>query len=122
MKKIIKGLFVLIFSFTLAGCSQSIHDELQANNWNVVSTNGEAYQADFGESTVTFGAGVFQRGFSYTVDEEKDTITLNEPDTDDEPITFSVTKNDSSFTFTAITDEIKEANGDLTLSPLDTIE
>ncbi|MDN6292224.1 MAG: hypothetical protein L0J35_04035, partial [Tetragenococcus halophilus] len=83
MKKTIKGLFILLFSITLAGCSQSVQNELQENNWNVVSTNGEAYTAEFGESTVTFTSNFFQRGFSYTVDEEEENITLNEPDTDD---------------------------------------
>lgn len=90
---------------------------MQGNNWNVVSTNDEAYTAEFEESTVTFTSKLFQRGFSYTVGEEEN-ITLNEPDTDDEPITFSVNKNDNSFTFTAITDEVKETYGDLTLSPI----
>ncbi|TNX23934.1 hypothetical protein [Enterococcus faecium] len=117
MKKTIKGLFILLFSITLAGCSQSVQDELQENNWNVVSTNGEAYTAEFGESTVTFTSNLFQRGFSYTIDEEEENITLNEPDTDDEPITFLINKSDNSFLFTAITDEVKETYGDLTLSP-----
>ena len=118
MKKIFTGLFILLFSFALAGCSQSIQDELQENNWNVVSTNGEAYTASFSESTVTFNSNLFQRGFNYSIDEEEDNITLNEPDTDDEPITFSINKNESEFTFTAILEEVKETFGDLTLSPI----
>lgn len=117
MKKTIKGIFILIFSITLTGCSQSIQDELQADNWNVVSTNGEAYTAEFGESTVTFTSNLFQRGFSYKIDEEAENITLNEPDTEDEPITFSIDKNDNNFKLTAIIDEVKETYGDLTLSP-----
>lgn len=118
MKKIFTGLFILLFSFTLAGCSQSIQDELQENNWNVVSTNGEAYTASFSESTVTFNSSLFQRGFNYSIDEEEDDITLNESDTDDEPITFSINKHESKFTFTAILEEVKENFGDLTLSPI----
>ena len=121
MKKIFTGLFILLFSFTLAGCSQSIQDELQENNWNVVSTTGEAYTASFSESTVTFNSNLFQRGFNYSIDEE-DNITLNEPDTDDEPITFSINKNESEFTFTPILEEVKENFGDLTLSPITTNE
>jgi len=120
MKKIFKGLLILLFTFILAGCSQSVQDELQANNWNVVSTNGEAYTADFGESTVTFDVNLFQRGFNYSIDEDEENITLNEPDTDEEPITFSITKNENSYTFKAIADQVKERYGDLTLSPIDT--
>ena len=120
MKKISKGFLILLFTFTLVGCNPSVQDELQANNWNVVSTNGEAYTADFGERTVTFDTNLFQRGFNYSIDKDEENITLNEPDTDEEPITFSITKNENSYIFKVITDEVKESYGDLTLSPIDT--
>jgi len=116
MKKIFKGFLILLFTFTLVGCSQSVQDELQANTWNVVSSNGEAYTADFGESTVTFDTNLFQRGFNYSIDEDEETITLDEPDTDEEPIVFIIDRSDNTITFEATTEEIRESYGNLILS------
>lgn len=67
MNKIFKGLIVLIFTFSLAGCRQSIHEQLQENNWNVTSTSGYSYTADFSETTITFEQGFFQTGMEYSI-------------------------------------------------------
>lgn len=71
MNKIYKGFFILLFSFIFAGCSQSIHEQLQENNWNVTSTSGSSYTADFSETTISFEQGVFQTGMIYTIKEEQ---------------------------------------------------
>lgn len=71
MNKIYKGLFILLFSFILAGCSQSIHEQLQENNWNVTSTSGSSYTADFSETIISFEQGIFQTGMTYTIKKEQ---------------------------------------------------
>lgn len=117
MKKLVK-IISTIFLFTILGaCStESTQENLQANNWNVVSTTGEAYTASFGQDTVTFEMGNMRRGFSYSI--EDDNITLEEMDSEDEAMTFTVDSNNGEYTFTSQTEEVKEQIGDLTLSPI----
>jgi len=119
MKKVTGTIFTIFTIFILSGCGSSIHEDLQANNWNVVSTNGEAYTADFSESTVTFDLQVFNLGFQYDVDEEANTITLKE-DTESDDLMFDVEKADDEYTFTAQDEEVYEQYGNLSLSPIQT--
>lgn len=71
MNKIYKGIFILLVSFSLAGCTQSIHQKLQDNQWNITSTSGSSYTADFSETTITFEQGVFQTGMTYTIKDDQ---------------------------------------------------
>ncbi|WP_062532184.1 hypothetical protein [Jeotgalibaca dankookensis] len=71
MNKIYKRIFILLVSFSLAGCTQSIHQQLQDNQWNITSTSGSSYTADFSETTITFEQGVFQTGMIYTIEGDK---------------------------------------------------
>jgi|SRR5699024_3324249 len=122
MKKIIGSIFTIFSIFILSACSQgSIQENLQENNWNVVSTNGEAYTADFGSDTVTFDLQITSLGFSYSVDEEGEVpiITMEQPDSSDEAFSFSITQNDDEYKFTAENDDVYEQYGDLTLSPVE---
>lgn len=115
MKKILLSLFTIITLITLGGCSTDIKSDLQSKEWNVVSTNGEAYSAEFGENTVSFIlGGDFRIGFNYEIVEDELALTQEE---DEEPVVFKTEKNNDEYTFKAIGDEVKEQYGDLTLSP-----
>ena len=101
----------------MSGCGTSMHEDLQANDWNVVSTNGEAYTATFAENTVTFDLQILSLGFHYDVDEENDRITLKE-DTESDDLIFDVEKASNEYTFTAQDEEVYEQYGNLSLSPI----
>lgn len=115
MKKILLSLLTLIALITLGGCSTDSKSDLQSKEWNVVSTNGEAYSAEFGENTVSFIlGGNFRVGFNYEIVEDELTLTQ---EADEEPLVFQIEKSKEEYTFKAIEDEVKEQYGDLTLSP-----
>jgi len=82
MNKIYKGIFILLASFSLAGCTQSIHQQLQDNQWNITSTSGYSYTADFSETTITLEQGVFQTGMTYTI--KDDQIVMINPKNEEE--------------------------------------
>ena len=82
MNKFFKLFFILLFSVSLAGCSRSIHQHLQDNQWNVTSTSGSSYTADFSETTITFEQGVFQTGMIYTI--KDDQIVMIDPKNEEE--------------------------------------
>jgi len=117
MKKIVRTIFTIFTVFILSACGSSIHEDLQANDWNVVSTNGEAYTANFSEDTVTFDLQVFSLGFQYDINEENETITLVE-DNQSDSLIFDVEKSNDEYSFTAQEEEVYEQYGDLTLSPI----
>ena len=77
MNKIYKVFFILFFSFIFAGCSQSIHEQLQENNWKITSTSGSSYSADFSETTISFEQGIFQTGMPYTI--KDDQLIMSDP-------------------------------------------
>lgn len=118
MTKWIKSVLTIFIIALIAGCSSegNIKENLQENNWNVVSTTGESYTANFASDTVTFEMGGFRRGFSYNI--EDNVITLEEQDSDDEPITFSIEENEDEYIFTTEDEEVREQFGNLTLSPI----
>lgn len=76
-QKIAKGLLFLIFSFILSGCGQTIHEQLQENNWNITSTSGYSYTADFSETTITFEQGIFQTAMEYKISEDQ--LSMSDP-------------------------------------------
>lgn len=100
MNKIYKGFFILLFSFILAGCRQSIHEQLQKNNWNITSTSGSSYTADFSETTISFEQGIFQTGMTYTI--KDDQLIMTDPKSEEE-----------------IFYEIKEAGDEIKLIPVE---
>lgn len=114
MKKLIQLVLFMVLLVILAACSssQSITDDLQSQKWNVVSTNGESYTAQFGQDTVTFGLGIFNLGMDYTVD--GDILNLIK---EDETYTYEVSKEGKEFKFTAADDKTHDKYGHLTLSP-----
>lgn len=115
MRKIILNLLTLVALITLGGCGTDIQSDLQSKEWNVVSTSGESYTAQFGESTVTFEMLGFQVGNNYTIKDNK--ITIQESKGEKKPVTFEMTKNEKDYQFKTTTAEDKEQYGDLTLSP-----
>lgn len=104
------GLVVL----ALAACSseKSVTDDLQAQKWNVVATNGETYTAEFGQDTVSFTMGFFSLGMLYSID--GDVINLTK---EDDTYAYEIVKDGKEYKFTALNDETKDKFGDLTLSP-----
>lgn len=112
MKKII-SIVVLTLIIMLSGCGNAEKD-LQANVWNVVSTNGEAYTAEFGNNTATFKyADILSFGVEYEIEGNEITII----DEKQKVYTFIIEKNKNEYIFKANNDEAKEYVGDLTLSP-----
>ncbi|MCI3027552.1 hypothetical protein LMF32_00175 [Desemzia sp. C1] len=121
MKKIIVLFFTIFSFFILSGCSSfgnSVHEELQSTNWNVVSTKGDAYSADFGESTVTFDLAGFPFGYSYSLNEEESKIVFQSSE-EDVNIEYNIEKENDEFVLTATTEESREENGNLTLTPIE---
>lgn len=82
MNKLFKISFILLLSFSLAGCSQSIHQQLQDNQWNITSTSGYSYTADFSKTMITFEQGDFQTGMTYTI--KDDQLIMIDPKNEEE--------------------------------------
>lgn len=120
MKKVINGIILIFSIFMLGACSNTnIQEELQKNQWNVVSTNGESYIADFGQDTVSFDLTITKLGFSYSINEENNTFTMTQQGKDKEPQVFNITKNEDEYIFKSDNEETKEQYGDLTLRPIE---
>lgn len=115
MKKVLLGFITMIALGVLGGCSTDVQSKLQSKEWNVVSTNGDAYTAQFGEDTVTFEMLGFQAGNDYTIEDNQ--ITIQGSDGEKAPVTFEITQNENDYQFKTTTTEAKEQYGDLTLSP-----
>ena len=114
MKKVLLGFITVISLVVLGGCSTDVQSDLQSKEWNVVSTNGDAYTAQFGEDTVTFEMLGFQLGYTYNIEGEK--ITFQENGEKDS-FTFEIAKNEDDYLLKSVNKSEKEENGDLTLSP-----
>jgi len=119
LKKGIGLIFTVFMLFTLSACSTSIQENLQSTNWQVVSTNGEAYTADFSEDTVSFDLQISQVGFNYQVEETDNSNQITMTNDNSEPLVFNIEKNNDEYTFTAQSEEVKEQYGDLTLTPME---
>lgn len=107
-------LLLVLVMIGLSACSgKSVSEDLQEGKWNIVSTSGESYTGEFGEDTVTFKLGSFNRGFTYTMEGEE----IHMVEGSEEPVIFEVEKKEDEYSFKAKTDEVFEIYGDLTLSP-----
>lgn len=114
MKNVLFILLTLIALITLEGCGTDIQSDLQSKEWNVVSTNGEAYTAQFGEETVTFEMLGFQLGYTYKI---VDNVITFQENGEEESFSFEVTENEDDYQLKAANEDVKKENGDLTLSP-----
>ena len=122
MKKIIQSIVLFFSVFILTACSQSTHEQLQENQWQVVSDNGESYTANFFEDTVSFKMGVFEYGYQYSITNDDDTEKIQMIyDDDDKPI-FEIQHEDNYIKFIADNDEVYEQYGNLTLTALENNE
>lgn len=98
----------------LSGCGENVEEDLKSNIWNVVSTNGQAYTAEFGNNTAIFKyADILSFGVEYEIEGNEITII----DEKQNVYTFIIEKNKNEYIFKADNDDAKEDIGDLTLSP-----
>jgi len=118
LKKGIGLIFTVFMLFTLSACSTSIHENLQSTNWQVVSTNGESYTADFSEDTVSFDLLV-QVGFNYQVEETDNSNQITMTNDNRGSLVFDIEEHNDGYIFTAQSEEVKEQYGDLTLTPME---
>jgi len=118
-KKTITFIFTIFTVFILSACGTSIHEDLQANNWQVVSTNGESYTADFAEDTVSFDLQFASLGFNYQIEETDNGNQITMTQENSKPAVFSIEENDNEFAFKAQSKEVKDQYGDLSLSPVE---
>lgn len=101
MKKIIGTIFTI---FTLSACGTSIHEDLQANNWNMVQSDGQTGTAEFTTNTATFTNSMFgvSSGYQYELNEDETEITLTQ---DNEDYVYSVGQEGKEITFTEQEDD-----------------
>ena len=101
MKKIIGTIFTI---FILSGCGTSIHEDLQANDWNMVQSDGQTGTAEFSTDTATFTNSTFgiSSGYQYELNEEETEISLTQ---DDEEQVYSVAREAEEIIFTGQEDE-----------------
>lgn len=119
MKKTVLSLITMIALLVLVGCSGSSNtkEDLKSKQWNVVSTTGQSYTMEFGESTITTKAFGMSQGSNYSIEDEQ--FLLSDPDDEDgEKTVFDIEKDGEDYKFIGTTEEIKEEVGDLTLSPV----
>lgn len=123
MKKIIQSIVLFFSVFILTACSQSTHEELQKNQWQVVSDNGDSYVADFFEDTASFDLGVFELGYQYSITDNEDTekITI-ENEEQNLKGTFKIEHEDNHIKFIADNEESLETYGNLTLTAIENNE
>lgn len=112
MKKVIIPLLLLLLLLTGCG-SKNIANDLKSTKWNVVSTNGETYTAEFNQDTVSFQMGILSLGMFYEID--KNVITLTK---EEKTYSYEVENDKNEYKFTAANDDTKDVFGDLTLSPV----
>lgn len=125
MKKIVGLLIVTISILFISGCSQAnLADRLQENDWNVVSTKGDAYTASFSDTTVTTAIAGFTAGQQYTINEDNNELSFYKDNTDGEQEVASTyivkeVEDSDELKLESANDETKEEYGDLTLSPIE---
>lgn len=104
MKKIIGTIFTIFTIFILSGCGTSIHEDLQANDWNMVQSDGQTGIAEFSTNTATFTNSMFgiASGYQYELNEEETEITLTQ---DNEEQVYSVAQENEEITFTGQEDD-----------------
>jgi hypothetical protein len=75
MKKIVGLIFTVFTLFTLSACGTSIHEDLQANDWNIVQGNGQSGTAQFSTDTVTISGTLgLTTGYNYELNEDETEI------------------------------------------------
>lgn len=69
MKKTVLSLITIIVLLVLVGCSGTTNtqEDLQSKKWNVVTTQGQSYTMEFGESTITTEAFGITQGSNYSI-------------------------------------------------------
>jgi len=104
MKKIVGTIFTIFTVFILSGCGTSIHEDLQANDWNMVQSDGQTGTAEFTTNTATFTNSTFgiSSGYQYELNEEETEISLTQ---DDEEQVYNVEQEDNDIIFTGSEDE-----------------
>ena len=116
MKKITKIIVLFIGIFFLTACGKpDFHKKLQENDWQVVSDNGQSYQAMFASDTASFDSKIISVGFTYTIDEDNKIILT---DREDEEVFIITEKAENELYFKADTEETLEEFGNLTLTPI----
>lgn len=116
MKKITKIIVLFIGVFFLTACGKpDFHKKLQENDWQVVSDNGQSYQAMFASDTASFDSKIISVGFTYTIDEDNKIILT---DREDEEVFIITEKAENELYFKADTEETLEEFGNLTLTPI----
>lgn len=75
-KKIISLVFIIFSIFTLTGCSQSLHEELQEKDWIVNQNNGQSGEATFGENNISMSSGAMSISYEYSLNEDETEITM----------------------------------------------
>lgn len=113
IKKNVLILSILSLLFILSACGTDYQKELTGTDtWDVASTNGESYTAEFENDTVKFNMfGLLDIGVDYYIDD--DIITLIENETEYE---FKIEKQKKEYHFIAENEDVKNRFGDLTLS------
>lgn len=123
LKKNILIIFTILIVFILQGCSKSIHETLQANDWQVVSTNGESYTGSFSTDTASFDVTLMQVGFQYALEEKDGKTIINMTHDENDKPSFEIVKGDKGeLKFIATNDTTFDQYGDLTLSPIEKTE
>lgn len=123
MKKTIGSILTIFSIFILSACSQTdLHERLQENNWNVVSTHGEAYEAQFSETTYMTEFAGFTAGGEYSVDNENNQIIFYRDIQGEQEVmsTYNVTDvSDEELKLISADEETTENFGNLTLIPIE---
>ena len=104
MKKIISAIILSVTFIGLVGCAKNTESSLQANKWNVVSSDGSSFTAEFGEDTVKFENVFRTRGLKYQVKDDRVEVS------------YTIKKNGNEYKFKSNDDTTKDEFGDLTLS------
>jgi len=104
MKKIVRTIFTIFTVFILSACGSSVHEDLQANDWNMVQSDGQTGTAEFSTDTATFTNSTFgiSSGYQYELNEEETEITFTQ---DNEEQVYSVAQEAEEITFTEQEDE-----------------
>lgn len=104
-------LMAVIVVFSLSACG-NVADDLQSNQWNLVSEKGSSAVADFGEKTGVFDIGMMKVGFDYEISDNKIDI-IHEKGT----YKYKIEKDGKEYKFVSEDEATKNSMGDLTLSP-----
>jgi len=128
-KKTVAFIFTIFTVFILSACGTSIHEELQANDWEVVSNTGDSITAQFGTNTATLtGLLNFSVGYQYELNEDETEIRFYTTENDneqysynDEPEEYTYTieeQGENELVFTEYGSEDDE-NSTLTFTPME---